>query len=234
MARLYMKPSGYPEDRVTLQRIEDGEPAGDGRLGPFLDRWFLSSPVCAARRAGRRQVVELLKQAAAGGGGPLRVTSLTCGTAEELIELVGGAAGPVYATCLDADPEALRLASEAARERGCADRITFLRADVTDLIRGQGRVSLGPQQVIYGLRLCDILSDEQVPTLLDWVHAHLSAGGVAALTGLDLAPPDRAFLDHILEWRVHSRAEGRLRELAPNRTSASRPRRCTATGPPCC
>jgi extracellular factor (EF) 3-hydroxypalmitic acid methyl ester biosynthesis protein len=214
MARLYMKPSGHPEDRVTLERIDNGEPAGDGRLGPFLDRWFLSRPVCVARRTGRRQVVELLKQAAAAGAGPLRVTSLTCGTAGELIDLVCGATGQVYATCLDPDPDALRLASEAARERGCAERITFLRADVMDLARGQGRVSLGPQQVIYGLRLCDYLGDDQVPVLLDWVHAHLAGGGAVALTGLDLAPPDRAFLEYVLEWRVHSRGEGRLRELA--------------------
>jgi CRP-like cAMP-binding protein len=213
MARLYMKPSGRAEDRVTLQRMDDGEPAGDGRLGPFLDRWFLSRPVCAARRTGRRDVTGLLKQAAAGPG-PLRVTSLTCGTAEELFEMVESAAGQVYGTCLDADPEALRLASEAAQERGCADRITFLRADVLDLARGQGRVSLGPQQVIYGLRLLDYFSDQQVPVLLDWVNAHLPAGGVAALTALDLAAPDRAFLDHILEWHVHTRNEERLRQLA--------------------
>ncbi len=218
MARLYMKPSGYPEDRLTLQRIDEGEPAGDGRLGPFLDRWFLSGPVCVARRGGRRLVADLLRQAtaAATGRGPLRVTSLTCGTAGELLDLVAAAAEPVYATCIDGDSEALRLASEAARERGCAERITFLRADVMDLVRGQGRVSLGPQQIIYGLRLCDYLSDEQVPALLDWVHDHLTDGGTVALTGLDLAPADRAFLEHILEWHVHSRSEDRLRQLAAN------------------
>jgi extracellular factor (EF) 3-hydroxypalmitic acid methyl ester biosynthesis protein len=213
MARLYMKPSGYPEDRVTLQRIYAGEPAGDGRLGPFLDRWFLSRPVCVARRNGRNQIAQTLKQVATGHG-PLRVTSLTCGTAEELFDLVGSAAGPIYATCIDSDPEALRIASEAARERGCADRITFLRADVMDLARGQGRVSLGPQQIIYGLRLCDYLIDEQVPVLLDWVFDHLPDGGTLALTGLDLAPSDRAFLEHTLEWHVHSRSEERLRDLA--------------------
>ncbi len=213
MARLYMKPSGHPEDPLTLRRVEDGEPAGDGRLGPFLDRWFLTRPVCAARRSGRRQAAELLKQATTGDG-PLRVTSLTCGTAEELFELVETAAGRVYATCLDADPEALRLASEAAEERGCAERITFVRADVMELAHGQGRVSLGPQQVIYGLRLCDYHNDQQVRALLDWVRAHLAGGGVAALTGIDLAPADRAFLEHILEWRPHSRSEERLRHLA--------------------
>ena len=55
---------GYPEDEETLERIDRDEPAGDGPLGPYLDRWFLSRPVCRARRAGRARMTALIQQVA--------------------------------------------------------------------------------------------------------------------------------------------------------------------------
>jgi extracellular factor (EF) 3-hydroxypalmitic acid methyl ester biosynthesis protein len=215
MARSYMKPRGYPEDRQILERIYHNEPEGDGRLGPYLDRWFLSRPVCQARRASRRWMTTLIRQRAAAraGPGPVRITSLACGTAEELFELFGGGEVPVFATCIDSDVDALRSTSEAAKDLGCADHITFLQADVLDLALGLGRVELGPQQLIYALGLCDYLTDEQVQRLLDWVHDHLGEGGLAALTNLDVTASDQAFMEHILEWKVFSRTEEQLREL---------------------
>jgi len=142
MARCYMKPRGYPEDEETLGRIDRDEPAGDGPLGPYLDRWFLSRPVCRARRANHRRMAALIRQvAAAAGPGPVRVTSLACGTAEELFELPAAAAGRVYATCVGGDPDALRALSQAAADRGGADHITFLQADVVGLADGLARVA---------------------------------------------------------------------------------------------
>jgi hypothetical protein len=225
MARCYMKPSGYPEDRLTLERIYQGEPEGDGRLGPLLDRWFLSRPVCRARRHGLRWVTDLLNQVTADspGPGPVRVTGLVCGTTQELFDLLTAAAVPVLATCIDGDADALRAASEAARDLGCADRITFLQADVVDLATGLGPVNLGPQQLIYALGLCDYLTDEQVRQLLDWVQDHLAEGGSVALTNLDAANPDLLFMEHILEWRVYARTEARLRELFAGSRFGGRP-----------
>jgi CRP-like cAMP-binding protein len=215
MARCYMKPRGYAEDRETLERIYRNQPQGDGPLGADLDRWFLSRPVCQARRASRQRMTALVRQAttAADGPGPVRITSLACGTAEELFDLPADAAGRVRATCIGGDPEALRAVAEVARDRGSADHITFLQADVIGLASDLGRVTLGPQRLIYALGLCDYLPDARLRQLLDWLYDHLDAGGSVALDNLHDANPDLAFMEHVLEWHVHARPEERLREL---------------------
>jgi len=215
MARCYMKPHGYVEDRETLEMIYRNEPEGDGPLGAFFDHWFLSRPVCQSRRNALRRLTALLKQVTAGfaGAGPVRVTSLACGTAQELFDLLTGARVPLYATCIDTDADALLTTAALAHDRRLVEHITFLQADVVELARGRGRVDLGPQQLIYALNLCDYLVDEQVQALLDWIYEHLGEGGHVVLTNLDAAHPDRAFMEHILEWKVVGRTEERLREL---------------------
>jgi extracellular factor (EF) 3-hydroxypalmitic acid methyl ester biosynthesis protein len=214
IARCFEKPSGYVEDREVLERIYHNEPEGDGRLGPLIDRWFLNRPVCRARRNGRARMTALLKEAVASGPGPVRVTSLTAGTAQELFDLLADNRPDLYATCLDRDADVLRINAERAREAGCADRITFLRADLLALSANRNPALAGTQRVIYGLGICDYLDDNSLAALLAWVHDHLEAGGEAALTNLDTDNPDRVFMEQILDWPVVQRSREQLQQLA--------------------
>ncbi len=215
MARCYMKPGGYAEDRETLGMIYRNEPEGDGRLGPYVDRWFLDRPICQARRHSCGWLTALLKQetAAVSASAAYRVTSLACGTAKELFDLPAETALRILATCIDRDTDTLRSTSQVARDRDRADHITFLRADVVEVSRGLTQVALGPQRVIYALGLCDYLTDEQVRVVLDWIYDHLEGGGTVALTNLESGNPDRALMEHLLEWRVVARSEESLRDL---------------------
>jgi CRP-like cAMP-binding protein len=220
MARCYAKPHGHAEDRETLQRMYEDRPEGDPPLGPFLDRWFLSRPVCRARRESRQRMTPLIQEVAgAARDGPVRITSLVCGTADELFDVPATAAAAIYTTCIGDDSEALRTLTEIAANQ--SRHITFLQADVAGLARGLGRVDLGPQRLIYGLGLCDYLSDEQLAgkepdrsrSLLNWLYEHLMPGGWLALDNLSATNPDLQFMEYILEWRVNARSEERWREL---------------------
>jgi len=232
MARCYKKPHGYAEDGETLERIYENEPEGDGRLGGYLDRWFLSGPVCQARREGRRQLAEQLGKAAAtvGAAGPFHVTSLVCGAAEELFDFLGTTQAPVYATCLDSDADTLEATAGVARDLEYGEAITFVQADAIGLISGRGAVSVGDQHLIYAQGLGDYLDDPQFVQLLDWIFKCLQDGGVLALAGLDLAHADQAFLQHILEWEVHPRSEARLRELVSKSRFRDHPLEVLACG----
>jgi extracellular factor (EF) 3-hydroxypalmitic acid methyl ester biosynthesis protein len=202
----YTRPRGYAEDRELLDRIERNEAEGDGRLGPLIDRWFLSRPLCQARRNSVGFLTGFLKKAAAPAPGPVRLTSLSAGTAREVFDLLAGTPGPLAVTCLDADPDTLLDNKEQAEHQGYGDRVTFLQADLPRLFAGQTALSLGLQHVIYGLGVCDYLSDEEVRALLGWAHDHLDAGGWLVLTNRDKASPDRAFTEHILNWPVIHRS----------------------------
>ena len=197
IAQGFERPRGHAEGRDFLEKVEQAEPDGDGRFGPLIDRWFLGRPLCQARRNSVRRIMALLQQAAAAapGQGPARLTSLSAGTCQEVLTLLTSPSRPLYLTCIDADADDLTAAADSAGQQNCADHITFLEADLLDMIDGVGPISLGPQHVIYGLGVCDYLTDDQVKTLLDWAHGLLVAGGWVIVTNREAASPDRAFVE---------------------------------------
>jgi len=225
MARCYTKPRGYPDDPETRERMYDNQEEGDGPLGGYLDRWFLSGPVCKARRQGRKQIAAQLAKAAAsvGNAGLLRITSLACGGAEELFDFLRQSNAPVYATGIDIDTDSLEATAEEVSKKKYEKQVTLVRADVIGLLSGGGAVSVREQHVIYAQGFGDYLSDEQFKLLLTWACENLQDGGVVALAGLDLGHADQAFLQHILEWEVHPRSEARLRELVQQSRLRDRP-----------
>ena len=207
---------GQPEDREYLERVEANVPEGDGRIGPYVDRWFLDLPLCRSRRSSLRRITEFLKEAIASGPvgqGPLRMTSLAAGTAAEVFDLLAGKPAAVLVTCVDPDADELMISGKRAQELGRNDSVTFMRANLLEVVRGQATLALGPQQVIYGLGVCDYLGEADVRLLLDWAHERLVPGGVLILTNKDAANPDRAFTEHILDWPVRYRTREEVGKL---------------------
>jgi extracellular factor (EF) 3-hydroxypalmitic acid methyl ester biosynthesis protein len=217
----YEMTRGHAEDREFLDRIERNEPEGDGPLGPFIDQWFLSRPFCRSRGHSLRLMTAYLKEAAESVPDvvgkdrkePLRLTSLAAGTAREVFALLAGNPSPPLVTCLDANADTLMIGNHRANELGCQGSITFLQANVVELIHGQASAGLGPQHVIYGLNVCDYLGNEEVALLVDWAHDLLVSGGWLILTNRDAANPDRAFIEHILDWPVQHRTRAELSDI---------------------
>jgi CRP-like cAMP-binding protein len=225
IAQAYEQRHGRAEDHDLLVRIENADlamdsaegqqlhrpgsilPDGDGTLGPLIDRWFLGRPLCQARRNSARLMTSWLREGAAGSGGPVRLTSLAAGTAQEVFDLLASTPQHLYLTCLDADTRSLVASSDRARQLGCAERITFMQADLLAIVGGKAFVRFEPQQVIYGLGVCDYLHNDRVVAVLDWIHSSLAPGGWVVLTNRDAASPNRAFVEHILDWPVNHRTQ---------------------------
>ena len=211
--RWIAKPRGYAGDFYTIDLMYDDRPDGVGRLGRLIDRWALDLSVVRAVRNRRGLLADAIRdvatRAARTAGEPVLVTSLASGPAREILDvLTAPDAPPIHATCVDVDDEAIAFATERARERRVSDHITFARDNVIRLARGRGRTSIPPQHLIYSVGLIDYLEDEHVVALLDWIHDRLRPGGTAIVGNMDVANPDRAFMDHILEWRlIHRRAD---------------------------
>jgi len=216
--RCYRKPRGAAVDFEMRERIDRDEAEGNGVLGPFLDRWFLSTAVCRSFRSSRQLMATLLFGFATRdrAEGPVRVTSLANGTAREIIETInrGGPLGPeILATCIDVDHDALRRGMDLAQEAGCRERFRYFQCHPVYLARGQERIALPPQDVIIAPNLAESIDDDAVVALLDWCHDQLAQGGSVILTNLDPPPALRAFMEHVLEWRIYPRDEGRLGAL---------------------
>jgi hypothetical protein len=213
--RWFAKPRGYAGDYYTIELLYRAQPEGEGRLGRFVDRWVLDIPAARAVRNRRRLLAAAIRDVAgAAAGGPARVTSLASGPAREVFDVLTAADAPaIQATCIDIDAEAIAYGTERALSLGVADRVVFARDNVIRLSRGRGQTVLPPQHLIYSVGLIDYLEDEHVVRLLDWIHEQLLPGGTAILGNFDVANPDRAFLDHLAEWRLIHRTADDLRAL---------------------
>jgi len=216
MARCYTKPSGTPEDDETSRIIFDGDAEGDGLVGPLVDEWFLGRPICRVRRETETQMAaEIARRAQARGDeGPLFVTSIASGRGDELLDAMDEAGeGSIVATCIDADPDALRRGNQQADDAGHLPFMTFISAEPVALSDTGAEIDLLPQHLVYALGLFDYMADDDAVTLLDWMHGRLGPGGVATWTNLTASLPDLLLMEHLLEWSVIPRSADAVRAL---------------------
>ena len=213
--RWFTKPRGYAGDFYSIELIYRDVAEGEGRLGKFVDRWALGLAAAQAVRNRRGLLSDAIREVAARTrNGPALVTSLASGPAREVFDVLTQKNAPnVQATCIDIDNEALSFASERAREMGVQDRVSFAQDNVLRLSRGRGKTTIPPQHMIYSVGLIDYLEDEHIVRLLDWAHDQLLPGGTVVLGNFDVGNPDKAFMDHILEWRLIHRTPDDLRSL---------------------
>lgn len=211
IARTFAMPRGFPDDWETIAAIHGNEPAGDGQLGPLVDRWFLQRPLCAARRSSAATVSGLL--AANLGDGPAAVTCLAAGSCHEILELLGSDhSGNVSAICVDLDERALLAAAERAEDLGVSDRITFQLGNAVPAENGE-QLLLPPQQTIFAVGLFEYLGDDAALRLLDWTYRQLQPGGRAIFTNLAAGNSDSLFMEYLLERKVHHRSAEALAGL---------------------
>jgi hypothetical protein len=214
--RSFSKPRGYAGDYFTIEMIYRNEPKGHGRLGPYIDRWFLDRPAGRAVRNRRGLLAATIEERAARWAGPgsMPVTTLASGPARELFDVF--AAQPdanILATCIDIDNEALAFAANLAAEKKVADRMHFARENVVRLAQGKVKMTLPPQNLIYSIGLIDYLQDDLVVALIDWAFDHLLPGGTLVVGNFDSSNPDKILMDHILEWPLIHRSSEALQDL---------------------
>jgi hypothetical protein len=158
-------------------------------------------------------MTETIRELAARVDKPLRLTSLASGPARELFDLFADDPPEAHAICIDVDPFALERTAAEAHARGLTDRFTFARENVIRLMRNRGETHVEPQHLIYSLGLVDYLDDRLVVPLLDWIYDHLEPGGVSVIGNFDPRNPSKAFMDHVVEWRLIHRSPERLEDL---------------------
>jgi extracellular factor (EF) 3-hydroxypalmitic acid methyl ester biosynthesis protein len=233
--RSYAKPRGYAGDYLTIEMVYKDRAAGVRRLGSYIDRWFLDIPASCAVKNRRRLLADTIAGLArTNGGAALHVTSIASGPARELFDVLAADRDGIdlHATCLDVDAEALAYTSAAASHAQVSDRFRFVHANAVKVALGRDNVELGEQDLMYSVGLIDYLRDDLVVALLDWIHDRLRPGGTVIVGNFDVANPDKAFMDHLLEWRLIHRTSAELEALFRRSKFADTPLKvCTeATG----
>ena len=185
-------------------------------MGPLIDRCFQNLPAAKAVRNRRGLLVdEIHRTCAAAGDAVVRITSLACGPAEEVFDVLAeaGKSSRLHATLVDFDEEALAFVRKRASERGVLDRLTLTHANLIHLAVGRHQLPLPPQDLVYSVGLIDYFNDRYVLKLINYAHALLRPGGRLILGNFHPANSSRAIMEHVLEWNLIHRTEDDMHRL---------------------
>jgi len=222
----YTKPRGYAGDFKAIDILYNNKPAGAGRLGPLLDDYFLNIAVAQAVRNRRGLLLEVFQELLdETSQKQLQITSLACGPAREVFDFFERLDDPsrVLFHCLDLDFQALSSVSRVAEERGIERHIKLMHENLILLAMGRHETSLPPQDLMYSIGLIDYFPDNLVIKLLNWIRPLLRPGGKVVVGNFDPRNPDRAFLDHLLEWPLIYRNPDDMRRLFASSDFGDRP-----------
>lgn len=215
--RFYSKPRGYAGDFMTIELIYQNRPDGSQRIGPLMDYFFLETPAAKAVRNRRGLLArEIGRTCESRASGPVRICTLACGPAAEVFDVL--ASRPwgerLQATLVDIDAQALEFVRNKATQMGLLDRLRLVEGNLVYLAAGRQKIpDLAPQDLVYSIGLIDYFNDKWVVHLLDYIHSLLRPGGRVILGNFHSANSTKAFMDHVLDWKLVHRTEEDMHRL---------------------
>ena len=215
--RAYYKPKGYAGDFLMMEMIYRNEPDGDGKIGGLIDEWCLNTAAARAVRGRRQLLADLLEKrctALLKDKKEVRILNLGCGSNRELFDFLARCDGTdrIEAICVDADAEALDYTNRFVNASRHGASIKFMQDNVVKWALGRVRHDFGPMDIIYSAGLTDYLDRRLFQTLATRCHEHLKPGGVFIVGNFNTNNPNRAFMDHLLQWKLIYRDEFDIRD----------------------
>ncbi|MBF0539212.1 MAG: class I SAM-dependent methyltransferase family protein [Nitrospirae bacterium] len=214
--RMYAKPRGYAGDYMTIQNMYNNNPSGKCAVGTIMDRCFLDDPATKAVRNRRHLLIEAINNTITSCGGNLtHITSLACGPAAEVFDIYKELNDPsrLKSTLLDFDIEALAFVSRSIEKMRLTKYIDLVHENLIYLITKKRTLNITRQDLIYSIGLIDYFTDKWVVKLLNLIYDLLKPGGRVILGNFHPRNSIRAFMDHILDWKLIYRTEDDMNRL---------------------
>ncbi len=216
--RAYFKPKGYAGDFLMMEAIYRNIPDGDGLLGIMLDRYCLDAPPPRAVRGRRRLLSELLEKHVKqfmDGSDTIGIMNLACGSNRELFDFIARFphSEKLDCLCIDADPEALEYTSKYVDVFEHRAKITLMQENVLKWALGRVRHNFQMRDIIYSAGLTDYLDDRLFAALATRAWDYLKPGGILILSNFSKANPNKAWMDHIFQWKLIHRDENDLKSI---------------------
>lgn len=216
-ARWYTKPRGYAGDFLSIEYIYENEARGTAAVGRLLDRCFLDLQAAQAVRNRRPLIADLITEVAGevGKSRTTRLTSLACGPAREVFDVFGRIEAPaeLEVHLLDIDLQALAFVAERRDKLRLKKHIHLHNENLVYLATGRKQFAATEQDLVYSIGLIDYFADRFVVQLLDAIHAALAPGGRVVLGNFHPDNPDKAVMDHVLDWKLIHRNEDDMNRL---------------------
>lgn len=225
--RSYEKPLGYPGDFEVMNYVYAWRRQGATPYAKLLHRVGLDGMECIANRMVMMQ--QTIAKIVADKRGPVHITNLACGPAQEIVNFLRLGAIPqaAHITLIDQDhqalaqayertyPETLRLAGQAT--------VNCLHASFGQLIRG-GRLleKIPSQDLIYAVGLVDYLGPRQTRALINGLYQQLAPGGLLVIGNVKEGPTSLLWpAEFLSDWSLIYRTEAETYDLARDLPTAS-------------
>ncbi len=217
--RCYKKPLGYAGDYEIMNMVYRDHRLGATLYGQVLSVFGLS--LTAARAVANRVAYVTERVAEIVRNQPIyRVTSLACGPAREIAELLQRRTlDATTLTLLDVEPLAIQYCEKTllpiVRRSENPAKLRFIRESVRQIVRGHGLQSLlEAQDLILSMGLFDYFSDKLFRQLLLRLYDLLRPGGHLIIGNFDHTNDSRYVMEYLMEWYLEHRSAAELRALA--------------------
>jgi extracellular factor (EF) 3-hydroxypalmitic acid methyl ester biosynthesis protein len=212
--RFYSQPRGYAGDYKTIEMIYENLGQGIGRIGPIIDECFQATPAAQAVRNRRKLLAQEIKSLIETvNGKTVKICSLACGPAKEIFDVFKFLDNPGCALISLVDFDKKALASVEKKPLNHNSKINLIHENILYLALGKNKLSLQNQDLIYSIGLIDYFPDKIVGKLLNKIHGMLKPGGKVILGNFHPKNSCKAFMDHILNWKLIHRNEGEIRNI---------------------
>jgi len=220
--RCYTKPRGYAGDYLSTQMIYDNKPGGVNNIGRFVDKVVMMIPPIVSMRNRRQILTQQITEAFSNERG-IRFTSFASGPAAEVIDAWEclGQPNNFYASLIDLDQHAIEFVTRQLAGTKLLHQTQLYQENLVSLVLGRRKLDLPPQDLIYCVGLIDYFNDEFVVKLLNVAHQMLRPNGTVIFGNVHVSNSGRAFMDHVLEWRLTHRNEADLNRLMVSSSFAS-------------
>lgn len=225
--RSYEKPLGYPGDFEVMNYVYAWRRQGASAFGKLLHRIGLDGMECIANRMVMMQ--QTIAEVVAKKGGPVQITNLACGPAQEIVNYLrlGTLPEDVHITLIDQDHQALtqayeRTYPETLRLKGQAT-VNCLHVSFGQLLKGERLLDkIPPQDLIYTVGLIDYLNAAKARPLIDGLYRRLAPGGFLVIGNVKKGPFGLLWpAEFLCDWSLVYRTEEEMFALAKDLPSAT-------------
>ncbi len=189
-------------------------------FGQALNLWATQAPVAQANINRLAFIGARIREAVSAAKGRLKVTSIGCGPAREVVDLLESSPelGPhLEVALIDQGEEAIahceRTLGPIAAETG--SKVRFHRESIRRFLTvREAERTFGHRHLIYSGGLFDYLGDRAYKVLLQVLYDALLPGGRILLGNVAAHNPSRWAMEYFVDWSVIHRAPKELGALA--------------------
>jgi extracellular factor (EF) 3-hydroxypalmitic acid methyl ester biosynthesis protein len=230
--RAYTKPLGYAGDYQMVNQMLDDPRQGGSTYFQMVNTAFLQSAVVVAHRNRIDILVDFLTRMADSArlaGKVFRMLNVGCGPAIEIQRFLQSYAHPEFLAfeLVDFSEETLAWTREKLgaimNEIGKPVTVNYVHDSVHHLLKR--RLDLAADSTrefdaAYCAGLFDYLSDKVCLRLTEHFAARTRIGGSLLITNVHANNPERAGMEHLLEWYLIYRDEAKIAAVLPAKSIA--------------